>query len=93
VSVAPVAAAADGAVSSPRGDDRLADRRGLSRGGHIEDRDPSTISRNLTLLRQQGFVIPRRQGQMKYYSLDIARIEEAFADFVRFLREAKTRVK
>jgi hypothetical protein len=30
---------------------------------------------------------------MKYYSLDIARIEEAFADFVRFLREAKTRVK
>jgi DNA-binding transcriptional ArsR family regulator len=62
-------------------------------GEGIEDRDPSTISRNLTLLRQQGFVIPRREGQMKYYSLDIAKIEEAFADFLKFLREAKTRVK
>ncbi len=62
-------------------------------GEDIEDRDPSTISRNLTLLRQQGFVIPRREGQTKYYSLDIAKIEEAFADFLKFLREAKTRVK
>jgi DNA-binding transcriptional ArsR family regulator len=62
-------------------------------GEDIEDRDPSTISRNLAILRQQGFVTPRRQGQTKYYSLDIARIEEAFAGFLRFLREAKTRVK
>ncbi len=62
-------------------------------GEDIEDRDPSTISRNLTLLRQQGFVIPRREGQTKYYALNIAKIEEAFADFLKFLREAKTRVK
>lgn len=62
-------------------------------GEDIEDRDPSTISRNLTILRQQGFVTPRRVGQTKYYSLNIAKIEEAFADFLKFLRTAKTRVK
>jgi DNA-binding transcriptional ArsR family regulator len=56
-------------------------------GEDIEDRDPSTISRNLTILRQQGFVTPRREGQTKYYALNIAKIEEAFADFLRFLRE------
>lgn len=62
-------------------------------GEEIEDRDPSTISRNLTILRQQGFVTPRRVGQTKYYSLNIAKIEEAFADFLRFLRTAKARHK
>ncbi len=62
-------------------------------GEEIEDRDPSTISRNLTILRQQGFVTPRRAGQTKYYSLNIAKIEETFADFLKFLRTAKTRLK
>ena len=62
-------------------------------GEDIEDRDPSTISRNLTILRQQGFVTPRRVGQTKYYSLNVAKIEEAFAGFLQFLRTAKTRLK
>ncbi len=61
-------------------------------GEDIEDRDPSTISRNLSLLRQQGFVSPRREGQLKYYSLNIPKIEEAFEEFLKFLREAKTRL-
>lgn len=62
-------------------------------GEDIEDRDPSTISRNLTILRQQGFVTPRRVGQTKYYSLNVAKIEEAFGSFLQFLRTAKTRLK
>jgi DNA-binding transcriptional ArsR family regulator len=62
-------------------------------GEDIEDRDPSTISRNLNILRQQGFVSPRREGQIKYYSLNIPKIEEAFEEFLKFLREAKTRLK
>lgn len=61
-------------------------------GEAIEDRDPSTISRNLTLLRQQGLVVPRRVGQTKYYSLDIAKLERDFADFLKFLREAQARL-
>lgn len=57
-------------------------------GEDIEDRDPSTISRNLTLLRQQGFVTPRREGQTKYYSLNLKKVEEAFASFLSFLKDA-----
>jgi len=59
--------------------------------GEFEDRDASTISRNLNILKQQGFVSSRREGQTKYYVLNADKVEALFGAFVTFLDEAKTR--
>ncbi len=66
--------------------------QGEVQGETFEDRDMSSISRNLTMLKQQGFVTSRREGQTKYYSLHLDRIEEAFADFLAFLKAAPQRL-
>lgn len=48
----------------------------------------STISKHLNLLRLQGLVQSRRQGQLTYYSLNLERIQQLFQDFPSFLRSA-----
>ncbi|MBI1742137.1 winged helix-turn-helix transcriptional regulator [Candidatus Acetothermia bacterium] len=60
-------------------------------GTDIEDRDPTTISRNLNILKQLGLVTSRRDGQTKYYSLDMAKVHAAFDEFVDFIDSAKER--
>jgi DNA-binding transcriptional ArsR family regulator len=45
----------------------------------------STISKHLNLLRLQGLVKSRREGQLTYYSLNLERIEEFFQEFLGFL--------
>jgi ArsR family transcriptional regulator len=46
----------------------------------------STISKHLNILRLQGLANFRREGQLKYYSLNLGEIEEVFQDFLRFLK-------
>lgn len=45
----------------------------------------STISKHLNLLRLQGLVKFRRQGQLSYYSLNLGRIEGFLQEFLDFL--------
>lgn len=61
-------------------------------GETFEDRDISSISRNLNILKQQGFVSSRREGQTKYYSLNLDKIQEAFEDFLQFLNTSRDRL-
>lgn len=58
-------------------------------GEEMEDRDASTISRNLNMLKQHGFVASRREGRTKYYSLNLSKIEKDLGAFVQFLKGAK----
>ena len=60
-------------------------------GTDIEDRDPTTISRNLNILKQLDLVVSRRDGQTKYYSLDMAKVHAALDEFVHFIDTAKAR--
>lgn len=46
----------------------------------------STISKHLNLLRLQGLANFRREGQLKYYSLNLKEIEKIFHDFLRYLK-------
>ena len=66
--------------------------QGEHQGETFEDRDMSTISRNLNILKQQGFVSSRREGQTKYYSLNLDKIEAAFEDFLQFLNTSRERL-
>lgn len=66
--------------------------RGEFHGEAFEDRDISSISRNLTMLKQQGFVTSRREGQMKYYSLNLEKLQEEFESFIQFLKAAPSRL-
>jgi DNA-binding transcriptional ArsR family regulator len=45
----------------------------------------STISKHLNLLRLQGLVKFRREGQLTYYSLNLERIQTLFQEFPGFL--------
>ncbi|OGF54130.1 MAG: hypothetical protein A2Z21_07080 [Candidatus Fraserbacteria bacterium RBG_16_55_9] len=58
----------------------------------FEDRDMSTISRNLNMLKQRGLVTSRREGQTKYYSLNLDKIEEEFEAFIQFLKDSSVRL-
>lgn len=58
----------------------------------FEDRDMSTISRNLNMLKQRGLVTSRREGQTKYYSLNLDKIEEEFEGFIQFLKDSPARL-
>ncbi|MBI1729603.1 helix-turn-helix transcriptional regulator [Candidatus Acetothermia bacterium] len=57
----------------------------------FEDRDFSSVSRNLNMLKQYGFVKSRRDGKTKYYSVDLAKIEEEFSEFIQFLKDSEGR--
>ncbi|MDH7505938.1 MAG: metalloregulator ArsR/SmtB family transcription factor [Candidatus Acetothermia bacterium] len=46
----------------------------------------STVSKHLNLLRLQGLVKFRREGQLTYYSLNLERIDQVFHEFLDFLR-------
>ncbi len=61
-------------------------------GEAFENRDISTISRNLTMLKQQGFVTSRREGQTKYYTINLDKIQEEFESFLQFLKTAPERL-
>lgn len=56
-------------------------------GGELEDRDSSTISRNLNILKRQGLVSSRRQAQTKFYSMNLGQLQAAFASFANFLKD------
>lgn len=60
-------------------------------GDGMDERETSTISRNLGILRQQGLVQVRREGQWKYYRLNAETIDEVCVEFKRFLMEAPSR--
>jgi DNA-binding transcriptional ArsR family regulator len=45
----------------------------------------STISKHLHLLRLQGLVRPRREGQLIYYSLNLETITQLFHRFLHSL--------
>ncbi|MCR4404750.1 MAG: metalloregulator ArsR/SmtB family transcription factor [Candidatus Acetothermia bacterium] len=48
----------------------------------------STVSKHLNLLRLQGLVKFRREGQLTYYSLNLERIAEFLEEFLEFLQVA-----
>ncbi len=55
-------------------------------GGELEERDSTTISRNLNILKQNGFVQSRREGQSKIYWINIQQLEKVFVEFTAFLK-------
>lgn len=45
----------------------------------------SSVSRHLNMLKMQGIVNTRREGQMKHYSLNMEKVQETFDDFIQLL--------
>jgi len=57
----------------------------------LGDREDSTVSRHLNILKIHGLVSSRRQGQIKYYSLNSQKIRQGFDEFIEFLETAHKR--
>ncbi|MFQ5793989.1 MAG: ArsR/SmtB family transcription factor [Candidatus Bipolaricaulia bacterium] len=54
----------------------------------LMDIEQSSVSRHLNILRRQGIVKVRVDGQMRYYSLNLDKIREILDKFIKSLKTA-----